>query len=1075
MAGPNHQLLASILLELSAQQSDWDRSFERLIGTRFAADGAVISEAVRNTHTERLHQVLQERTASRDAHRNGEAPMRKPFGLLGIKVPRLVWVALAAVVVLGFAWYALEQTAAPTPKPWLAGKESPQQPFPEVKPDDSSESVPAPEKPPGATRPVEPPRKQAPTKQAPPVSKPDVLVAQKVEVGSFESVMGEPSVTRLGQQQSAPALPKMVVFAGTRIETGDADRAEIRLTDGTTISLAFNTTVIIPAAKSTQANQPFTPEQLELVSGKVLAKVVRSDERGRFAVHTRVATAEVLGTEFSIALTRLPGAGGTKNLSAVLRVRKGRVAFFNGLGRVVAGSRTESIANESSAPTEPKRLVSLKSYRFRNQVWSVLTSQLDELGAAPRYVFPLGWAGLTAATLPEGEVRIVGINLDSPADRAGLRVGDVIAAVDGEPIQASETVHRALRLRSGRRVALTINRSGELFNASVEAVLGYPPPPRLASTLATRLYAATRWAMVGENDRSLRMLLKLANEVRHASVYNNLGVVYETQDEMGLAIASYQAAVRLDPKHSLYRYNLGLAVQKIGNLERSVEEMEKAVAYDRGFWNAVDQLAKAYALVNRHDEALAMLDAVQWRFPGIPDLWTRRANVLWTRGKFLEAGKAVSKAIKMDPHNSYAYSLLGSILDREGRLPEAEKAYRKALDLNPHAESVGTDLGVVLEDLGRYEESESMYRRAIELDPNGASAYFNLGALMMRLMRPVEAEPMIRKAIELDPNDAIVHFNLGTLLFDLGNLKEAEAMYRKGIELDPMVAPAHYNLGNLLASTGRLQEAEDKYRTAMEIDPNNTKAHYNLANLLARTSRLQEAEAMYRKAIGLDPTHLNAHINLGNLLQGMGRLTEAEAMYRKVIELDPQHAGAHNNLAAILHRMGRLNEAEEMYRKAADLNPKDVGIHMNLGMLLNSLGRLDEAEQSYRKAAAIATENSYVLNALAWHLVERGIKLDEALDVVSRAVQLAPKDAGILDTLGWIQYKRKAYKEAEAALLKAIELYGPAPNAADFWVRLGAVYEAAEQRQKAIDAYRAALKLQPKNKEAQESLKRLGG
>jgi tetratricopeptide (TPR) repeat protein len=112
---------------------------------------------------------------------------------------------------------------------------------------------------------------------------------------------------------------------------------------------------------------------------------------------------------------------------------------------------------------------------------------------------------------------------------------------------------------------------------------------------------------------------------------------------------------------------------------------------------------------------------------------------------------------------------------------------------------------------------------------------------------------------------------------------------------------------------------------------------------------------------------------------------------------------------------------------------------------------------------------------LAWHLAERGIKLDEALELAQRAMDLQPKNPDRYDTLGWIQYKRKAYAEAEAALLEAVRLYGPGKPASDSLVRLGAVYEATERREKAVESYREALKLDPGNKETQEALRRLGG
>ncbi|MDQ2986431.1 MAG: tetratricopeptide repeat protein [Armatimonadota bacterium] len=1076
MKKPNEQLLSTLLLELSARQTEanpmWDRTFERLVEARFAADGVSITETTRSTHLDRLHQVLRERPSVPEAHRNGAASTVTAPSLSPIRVPRLAWAGLAAVLLFGIGWYALTRITASPPAPFVAGNQDvPKQaptiidPKPPAKPD---------VKEPGSQAKPTPPPTRPPAKQSPTKTLPEVLLAQNVEVGSFTAVMGEPTVTRLGTRRISAALPKMALYAGTRIETGDADRAQIRLSDGSTIALGFNTSVEIPIVERGNQSRPYTPARIDLVAGKVDAKVTPSETRGRLSVHTPVATVEVLGTEFSLALEQATIAK-TKKLRAVLMVKEGRVAFYNEFDRRVVGASMGSIATEGSAPTEPKRLASLRDYRFPNEVWTVLTSRLNELEAAPRFVYPLGWAGFSSATLPEREVRVVSVGFDSPAWTAGLKVGDVIVTMNGEEARTSEAVHRAINAGPGIQFVLTIRRNDKLTDVTFETVPAEHPPPKLPSELSTTLFAATRLAMVGKLDESLEALLLLVEYRPHAAIFNNLGVAYEMKDELGKAIRQYHAAIRLDPKRSLYHYNLGLALEAIGNLERSVEELEMAVGLDQGLWDAVDRLAMGYTLLDRHEEATALLQTVGWRFARNPDLWTRHAFVLWTLGKYSEARKFALKAIQIDPQSSYAYFMLGNIFDREERYSEAIGAYQKSLALNPRMENVRTDLGILLEAFERFEAAEAVYRVWTELEPHHIDAHLKLGNLLMRLKRMEEAEAMLRTAIELDPQGPSAHIDLGTLFQRTNRLKEAEGMFRTAIVLGNRSGLAHFNLGVILGAVGRDSEAEAAYRAAMELAPDKASPRFNLANLLAKEGRLAEAESRYRDAIQLDPKHINAHINLGNLYRGTGRLADAEVMYRKTIVIQPNHAGAYNNLAGILHTMGKLEDAEATYRKAAELNPNDVGLHMNLGMLLNSRGRPEEAEDSYRKALALAPDSPQILNNLAWHLAELGIRLDEALDLAQRAVTAAPADPGVLDTMGRIQYKRMDFKEAELALLKAIEIYAAAPEASDCWVHLGAVYEAVHQRQKAIDAYRAALTAQPGHKEASEALKRIGG
>lgn len=120
-------------------------------------------------------------------------------------------------------------------------------------------------------------------------------------------------------------------------------------------------------------------------------------------------------------------------------------------------------------------------------------------------------------------------------------------------------------------------------------------------------------------------------------------------------------------------------------------------------------------------------------------------------------------------------------------------------------------------------------------------------------------------------------------------------------------------------------------------------------------------------------------------------------------------------------------------------------------------------------------DDANLLNELAWSLAERGVKLDDALGFAQRAVQASPKDGGVLDTLGWVHYKRGEYNAAETHFTRAAELYGNSPGVEEVWVHLGAVYEKKNEIERAKDAYKKALSIQPEHKAAAQALKRLGG
>src|SRR5690606_33991930 len=82
----------------------------------------------------------------------------------------------------------------------------------------------------------------------------------------------------------------------------------------------------------------------------------------------------------------------------------------------------------------------------------------------------------------------------------------------------------------------------------------------------------------------------------------------------------------------------------------------------------------------------------------------------------------------------------------------------------------------------------------------------------------------------------------------------------------------------------------------------------------------------------------------------------------------------------------------------------------------------DKAEADLLQALALFPEQPHVLNYLGYSWVDQGMHLDEAMDMIARAVELRPNDGYIVDSLGWAHYRLGNYEEAVRELERAVEL-----------------------------------------------------
>ena len=130
---------------------------------------------------------------------------------------------------------------------------------------------------------------------------------------------------------------------------------------------------------------------------------------------------------------------------------------------------------------------------------------------------------------------------------------------------------------------------------------------------------------------------------------------------------------------------------------------------------------------------------------------------------------------------------------------------------------------------------------------------------------------------------------------------------------------------------------------------------------------------------------------------------------------------------------------------------------------------LADMERLLRRVIALKPDHQHAYNALGYSLAERNVRLPEARQLIQKALEYAPADPFIKDSLGWVEFRLGNKAEA----LKIFEAAYKAKPDAEIAAHFGEVLWSMGQRDKAVAVWKEGRLLNPDNDTLLETLKRL--
>lgn len=256
-------------------------------------------------------------------------------------------------------------------------------------------------------------------------------------------------------------------------------------------------------------------------------------------------------------------------------------------------------------------------------------------------------------------------------------------------------------------------------------------------------------------------------------------------------------------------------------------------------------------------------------------------------------------------------------------------------------------------------------------------------------------------------------------------------------------------------------------RAAVALTPADTPAILLVADLLEELGQYDLANAAYAAVPRDDPAFATAELGRAAVLRAAGRLDAAIEVLDALTRSAPDLADGFATKGDLLRQADRMADAADAYSRAIALYPADAAqlwfVYFTRGIAHHALDRWPAAEADFRASLTLRPNQPQVLNYLGYSLVERGEKLDEALQMIEIAAAARPDSGAIIDSLGWVLFQLGRYEEAVIYLEQAASLEPIDPVIND---HLGDAYWAVGRQTEARFQWQRALSFGPEDADA---------
>jgi len=486
-----------------------------------------------------------------------------------------------------------------------------------------------------------------------------------------------------------------------------------------------------------------------------------------------------------------------------------------------------------------------------------------------------------------------------------------------------------------------------------------------------------------------------------------------------------------------------------------------------------------------------------------PEIASRATELAMSAGDVEAAERAARRWQYLDPGNFTAQRYLLRLLLDQGRVQEALPYLERVRAEFIESDSPQPDLNVLsillegrdmaaaaraLESLagsppmladtayalstlhmaaGNLDRALDFARLAREADPQWTAATMLMARIMMA-RGDIDNGLAVAAAAMANSEDPGERLGYGALLAGAGRYDEARAVLGPVLQEYPGLPAVLRTLGFVEFQDRQWEAATEYFSRLLATGQDYEEANFYLASIALEQGQSEEALVRFRE-VGPGDYFVLAQLGIRDAFLQQGFVDSAILHLQDVGRWQPEYSVPMISAEAeLLADLARFDDALAAYDRGLEKHPGELDLRLGRAFVMDRAGDLKGSIKALRKIVREMPDSALALNALGYTLADRTTSYREAYKLISKAYELEPGSAAILDSMGWVEYRRGNLDRALTFLQRAQRLARDPEIAA----HMGEVLWAMGRKDQAMEVWQEALERDPDDPVLRQTVER---